>query len=836
MGNKLTCDCNSHVSKSSQLQQRVYRFWAELFGLSPDGLRWEILQPSLLLVSVAQAMNCFSTQMTAATAFNEVVFSTTITPESCVRRHSDCFVYWKSAATSPPEMFALNVVSPLDADTFCQMTSPPQPASSGQIHVQVASEVAFDNDCIVVVDAPQWNDCIANLAVHELRIHKGNNPNDIYALKLRQCQCYMDEQSALLYLVSDANVFVARASQPRLLREFLDRVLRNSTLRLMNATSQETARLRLQQMLGTHNAKLQQLLFEAHNVRNRALQSQVDVLTLRNFFLETRLASLTHAPLPSPATLFRRVSADTLLLLPTEKRLQALFLLYAHKITAFGCSAETAAPQILSVAQLPADDQKPSCSSSCHGSAVDAPLAPIPDPSNLQRPRRTPKPDYELQKSGTRLGLTICAHLEEGLMVAEVTGRADDSSEARIGDEVIAVDGMAIAELRSASEAELLLRKGRVLQMRRAEAPTKAFVEKMRSSMTTSIREEKLKNSICELVETEKAFVADLEKLVSQYARVAQLGILESAEKLLKVQKTFLEALVDAAGDLAAGPLPVNPSLVKDSMLRISALFVNKCSKFKVYSEYSAAYLRFQQAISKQADVRERLRELNESGQQKESVESLTIKPIQRVLKYPLFLEQMLQSCSAESVERRQAAQALSRMQALASYVNEMQRLQEEYGTLFEQISRANRRLLVSHGITIDFSQLLMFAHLKWLNADDKKTSDCVSFVFSSLILICPHKNKAKNCRILPIRDIEVNESDAAASNALFVFVLVHRGILDGTVYHLACCQAEIKVQFLKSVRKAAQTYRKTETKRPVSGSSHSDGGYGSERHEEKKL
>uniref|UniRef100_A0A1I8ABN7 PDZ domain-containing protein n=1 Tax=Steinernema glaseri TaxID=37863 RepID=A0A1I8ABN7_9BILA len=843
MGNKLTCDCNSHLSKSTQHQQRVYRFWAELFRLSPDGLRWEIVQPSLLLVSVAQAMNCLSTQMTAATAFNETVFSTVITPESCVRRHSDCFVYWRSAERA--EMFALNVVSPLDADTFCQMTSVPQPAASAQLHVEVAAEVGFADDRVVLL-APQWSDCIANLAVHELRIHRGNDPNDVYAFKLRHCQCYMEEQGQRLYLVSDANVFVARGPDPRLLREFLDRVLRNSTLRLMNTTTTETARLRLQQMLAAHNAKLQQLLSEASDVRHRGLQAQVDVLCLRNFFLETRLASLSNSALPSPESLFRRVCPETLRLLPPEARLSALFLLYAHKVTSLGSSAETAAAEILCVAALPEA-----------GPQRSPELGPVPDPSTLDS---STLEEYSLEKGAQKpLGLTICAHLQEGRMVAEVTGR-QESSGARVGDEVLAVDGTPISGLRSASEAELLLRKGRVLRMRHAPRPVDKDVEKpARNLMTASIREEKLQKSICELVDTEKAFVADLDKvrqkaghftgrLVRQYARVAQLPILESAEKLLKVQSHFLEDLVDAAGDLAPSA-QLSGAQVKDATLRISALFVNKCAKFKVYSEYSAAYLRFQQTITKQAGVREKLLELNASGEQKEGVESLMIKPIQRVLKYPLFLEQMVQSCGVESVERRQAAQALHRVQALASYVNEMQRLQEEYGALFEAISRANRRLLAAHvspppstvpcsfqAISIDFSQLLMFAHLKWLNADDKKASECVAFVFSTLILICPHKNKAKNCRILPVRDIEVSERDSASgSEAPFVFMLVHLSPPDDTVYHLACCQAEIKAQFLKSVRKAAQSCRKT-ARRPVSGSSHSDGGYGSEKHEEKKT
>lgn len=42
------------------------------------------------------------------------------------------------------------------------------------------------------------------------------------------------------------------------------------------------------------------------------------------------------------------------------------------------------------------------------------------------------------------------------------------------------------------------------------------------------------------------------------------------------------------------------------------------------------------------------------------------------------------------SVERQQGEQALMKMQALAEYVNEMQRLTEQYGQTIEEISSKN--------------------------------------------------------------------------------------------------------------------------------------------------
>uniref|UniRef100_A0A0R3S5B6 DH domain-containing protein n=1 Tax=Elaeophora elaphi TaxID=1147741 RepID=A0A0R3S5B6_9BILA len=284
------------------------------------------------------------------------------------------------------------------------------------------------------------------------------------------------------------------------------------------------------------------------------------------------------------------------------------------------------------------------------------------------------------------------------------------------------------------------------------------------------------------------------------------LPLLETADRLLRIQTSFFLSLLDAAGDVARS-LKVSQQQLRDSLIRISALFVNKCSKFKIYSDYSAAYLRFQQNKKELNDIAIQLEKLNVSGEQSESAQSLLIKPIQRVLKYPLFLQQIKDNCFEGSVERQQGEQALTRMQALAEYVNEMQRLTEQYGRTIEEISSKN-----GAASRMNFSQLLMFAHINWLNCPENRSRPiaCVAFVFTSLILIfCPtlSKNKAKVYRILPVVEVEVNESNNnLSSQSQYAFILIHIGSPREPVYHLCCCQAEIKNHFIKSIRKAAAT------------------------------
>lgn len=83
---------------------------------------------------------------------------------------------------------------------------------------------------------------------------------------------------------------------------------------------------------------------------------------------------------------------------------------------------------------------------------------------------------------------------------------------------------------------------------------------------------------------------------MEQYVKPGNLTFLDCTEKLIKTHAVFFTSLQDASGDLltASSSQSLDYTQIKDAVMRISALFINKCNKFKIYSEYSAAYLRFQ--------------------------------------------------------------------------------------------------------------------------------------------------------------------------------------------------------------------------------------------------
>lgn len=59
---------------------------------------------------------------------------------------------------------------------------------------------------------------------------------------------------------------------------------------------------------------------------------------------------------------------------------------------------------------------------------------------------------------------------------------------------------------------------------------------------------------------------------------------------------------------------------------------------------------------------------------------------MQRVLKYPLLLKELVSLTDHESEEHYHLTEALKAMEKVASHINEMQKIYEDYGTVFDQL------------------------------------------------------------------------------------------------------------------------------------------------------
>lgn len=74
------------------------------------------------------------------------------------------------------------------------------------------------------------------------------------------------------------------------------------------------------------------------------------------------------------------------------------------------------------------------------------------------------------------------------------------------------------------------------------------------------------------------------------------------------------------------------------------------------------------------------------------TLESYLIKPIQRILKYPLLLQQLKNLTDPYVEEHHHLIEALKGMEKVAEHINEMQRIHEEYGAIFDHLFRQHQK------------------------------------------------------------------------------------------------------------------------------------------------
>lgn len=170
----------------------------------------------------------------------------------------------------------------------------------------------------------------------------------------------------------------------------------------------------------------------------------------------------------------------------------------------------------------------------------------------------------------------------------------------------------------------------------------------------------------------------------------------------------------------------------------------------------------------------------NPKQQHSSTLESYLIKPIQRILKYPLLLQQLRNLTDPNTDEHQHLVgmllefftlncssyfcpsfylymyifimtEALKGMEKVAEHINEMQRIHEEYGAIFDHLFRQHQK---SCKQTIDLSpgDLLYYGGVEWLNISDflgkiKKGLElhAMCFVFkTAVVFLCKERLRQK--------------------------------------------------------------------------------------------
>ncbi|XP_055768039.1 LOW QUALITY PROTEIN: rho guanine nucleotide exchange factor TIAM1-like [Salvelinus fontinalis] len=354
---------------------------------------------------------------------------------------------------------------------------------------------------------------------------------------------------------------------------------------------------------------------------------------------------------------------------------------------------------------------------------------------------------------------------------------------------------------------------------------------------------DKLRKVICELVETERTYVKDLHCLIGRYLTPLQketcltqdeLDILiGNLPEMVEFQVEFLKTLEDGTRLVPDLEKLERVDQFKKILFSLGGSFLYYADRFKIYSAFCASHTKVPKVLVKaktDADFKAFLEERNPKQQHSSTLESYLIKPIQRVLKYPLLLRELYSLTDPDSEEHYHLNVAMKAMNKVASHINEMQKIHEEFGLVFDQLI-AEQSGDKKEVADLSMGDLLLHTSVAWLNPPSslgkwKKEPQLAAFIFkTAVVFVCKDGSKQKkkmggshrassvssedkdpfrfrhmiSTDTLQVRALNNQEGEGSA-----VCEIVHvKSESEGRperIFHLCCSSVDSKKDFLKTV------------------------------------
>uniref|UniRef100_A0A8C7FZE3 TIAM Rac1 associated GEF 1 n=1 Tax=Oncorhynchus kisutch TaxID=8019 RepID=A0A8C7FZE3_ONCKI len=330
---------------------------------------------------------------------------------------------------------------------------------------------------------------------------------------------------------------------------------------------------------------------------------------------------------------------------------------------------------------------------------------------------------------------------------------------------------------------------------------------------------DKLRKVICELVETERTYVKDLNCLIGRYLTPLQketcltqdeLDILVgNLPEMVEFQVEFLKTLEDGTRLVPDLEKLERVDQFKKILFSLGGSFLYYADRFKIYSAFCASHTKVPKVLVKaktDADFKAFLEERNPKQQHSSTLESYLIKPIQRVLKYPLLLRELYSLTDPDSEEHYHLNVAMKAMNKVASHINEMQKIHEEFGLVFDQLI-AEQSGDKKEVADLSMGDLLLHTSVAWINPPSslgkwKKEPQLAAFIFrTAAVFVCKDGSKQKkkmvSSVITCVRAIADGEGSAVCE---IVHVKSESEGRPERTFHLCCSSVDSKKDFLKTV------------------------------------
>ncbi|XP_069802360.1 rho guanine nucleotide exchange factor TIAM1 isoform X3 [Dendropsophus ebraccatus] len=352
---------------------------------------------------------------------------------------------------------------------------------------------------------------------------------------------------------------------------------------------------------------------------------------------------------------------------------------------------------------------------------------------------------------------------------------------------------------------------------------------------------DKLRKVICELLETERTYVKDLNCLMERYLKPLQKETFLTQDELdvlfgnlvemVEFQVEFLKTLEDGVRLVPDLDKLEKVDQFKKVLFSLGGSFLYYADRFKLYSAFCASHTKVPKVLVKaktDQNFKAFLDAQNPKQQHSYTLESYLIKPIQRILKYPLLLKELYSLTDAESEEHYHLDVAIKTMNKVASHINEMQKIHEEYGAVFDQLI-AEQTGEVKEVADLSMGDLLLHNTVVWLNPPAslgkwKKDPELATFVFKTAVVLV-YKDSSKQKKklggshrasmfedrdpfrfrhMIPTEALQLRALTTSDAETNAVCEIVHvKSESEGRperAFHLCCSSPDSKKEFLRAV------------------------------------
>ncbi|GAN10188.1 conserved hypothetical protein [Mucor ambiguus] len=238
-------------------------------------------------------------------------------------------------------------------------------------------------------------------------------------------------------------------------------------------------------------------------------------------------------------------------------------------------------------------------------------------------------------------------------------------------------------------------------------------------------------NVVFELLSTERKYVQDLESLQNYMREVSAQEILSqdtmhflfgNLNALVDFQRRFLIQIEDQAA---------HPSKEQ----RFGLLFKQFEEAFSVYEPFCANFQIAQDLVIQESHKLQKLANIMSPTYE---LPSMLIKPIQRVCKYPLLLQQLIKATPEDWPHCKENKSGLEAIQRVTKKVNETKRLQENLLVVQDLKKRIVDDTTSSPTIIVESAgSLLLHDKFTLQRHDNDHSREMLVFLFQKVILIC---------------------------------------------------------------------------------------------------